>query len=243
MPNEQAGEVTEFFDAKLGPDQAFEIDCPNILSHTKTTSGKFLKGFAVIESPIELDVLAVYTAGERTVETLHMERVPARRMAHCENFRLDLSTNDGGVPWKVKKDEDLKTKEPRPAVRFGPNNDWQWVSGWIDGKSTLTPTPKKTYTTTYEYCFCLCTDFRQAELNLAFMVDDSAIVYLNGGRIGGVPLLNQQTGVGTTNQSAFHAGENCVTVEVNDTKPVLTGFAVKGWMTSLGGRCPSPAGP
>ena len=43
--------------------------------------GKFLKGFLVIESEIELDVVAVYTAAgaEGQVESLHTERVPPRR--------------------------------------------------------------------------------------------------------------------------------------------------------------------
>jgi hypothetical protein len=40
----------------------------------------FLKGFAIIESRIELDIVAVYTAAgaTRQIETLDIERVPAR---------------------------------------------------------------------------------------------------------------------------------------------------------------------
>ena len=40
---------------------------------------EFIDGFAVIESDVEMDVIAVYTAGEHgKVQTLHSERVPAR---------------------------------------------------------------------------------------------------------------------------------------------------------------------
>ena len=65
--------------AELGPDEALEIDCPDISKLAHTDAG-FLKGFVVIESEVELDVVAVYTAAGRDeqVETLHTERVPAR---------------------------------------------------------------------------------------------------------------------------------------------------------------------
>lgn len=56
-----------------------EIDCPDIrkLAHQ---DAEFLKGFVVIESKTELDVVAVYAAGARDgqVVTLHSERLPAR---------------------------------------------------------------------------------------------------------------------------------------------------------------------
>ncbi len=82
LPGETPGPVSRVFRAKLGPDEALEIDCPDIHKHARTTAGCFLKGFAVIESGVELDVVAVYTAAGKTkrVETLHMERVPPRRV-------------------------------------------------------------------------------------------------------------------------------------------------------------------
>jgi hypothetical protein len=85
LPGERPGPVSRFFDARLGPDEAFEIDCPDILKHTRTRSG-FLKGFAVIESDTELDVVAVYTAAgaSRLVETMEITRVPPRRRAGAE---------------------------------------------------------------------------------------------------------------------------------------------------------------
>lgn len=58
LPREQSGKVSEFFDAKLGPDETLEIDCPEIRERTDREAD-FLKGFVVIESDVELDVVAV----------------------------------------------------------------------------------------------------------------------------------------------------------------------------------------
>jgi hypothetical protein len=84
LPNERSARPTGFFDARLGPDEALEIDCPDIVRHLREAGmeGEFFKGFAVIQSKVELDVVAVYTAAGATgqVETLHTERVPARQV-------------------------------------------------------------------------------------------------------------------------------------------------------------------
>jgi len=79
LPELKPGPVSQFHDAELGPDEALEIDCPDIFKLARTDA-RFLKGFVVIESAVELDVVAVYTAAGRDehVETLHTERVPAR---------------------------------------------------------------------------------------------------------------------------------------------------------------------
>lgn len=79
LPGLKPGPVSRFYDARLGPDEALEIDSPDIM---KLAEGRadFLKGFVVIQSEVELDVVAVYTAAGSTgqVETLHTERVPPR---------------------------------------------------------------------------------------------------------------------------------------------------------------------
>src|SRR5262249_45047501 len=46
LPEEKAGRVTQLFDVKLGPDEALEIDCPDILKHARARD--FFKGFVVI---------------------------------------------------------------------------------------------------------------------------------------------------------------------------------------------------
>jgi hypothetical protein len=82
LPNERSARPTGWFDARLGPDGALEIDCPDIVRHLHQADmqGEFFKGFAVIQSKVELDVVAVYTAASWRVETLHTERVPARQV-------------------------------------------------------------------------------------------------------------------------------------------------------------------
>ena len=81
-PRERPGPVSRFSDAKLGPDEALEIDCADIREHAPPeASARLLKGFVVIESKVELDVVAVYTAGEgRAVQALHVERIPLRQV-------------------------------------------------------------------------------------------------------------------------------------------------------------------
>lgn len=81
LPNEKAGKVSPFFDVTLKADEALEIDCGDIYSHMQMHP-TFLKGFVVIESKTELDVVAVYTAAGASgqVETMDIETVQPRRV-------------------------------------------------------------------------------------------------------------------------------------------------------------------
>lgn len=82
LPDEKAGPITPLASAELGPDGAVEIDCREILARAKKGEG-FLKGFVVLESEEELDVVGVYTAAgaTRQIETLEIERVPVRHVS------------------------------------------------------------------------------------------------------------------------------------------------------------------
>jgi hypothetical protein len=80
FPDEKPGPVTPFFGTRLGADEAVEIDCPEIFGRLPNV-GDFIKGFVVIESEVDLDVVAVYTAGPGQVATMDVERVAARRIA------------------------------------------------------------------------------------------------------------------------------------------------------------------
>jgi len=107
LPGEEAGPVSNFFEAKLGPDRAFEIDCPDIFKHLAPAGAPapdFLKGFVVIESDVELDVVVVYTAGgpDGRVTTLDVERVPPRRLRPAQVGLPDL----------------IPVPDPRPGVGF-----------------------------------------------------------------------------------------------------------------------------
>ncbi len=81
LPNEKGGPISKLIDASLDGDQALEIDCGDIFA---LIGGKvtFAKGFVVIQSPSELDVITVYTAAASatgTVATMALERAPVRK--------------------------------------------------------------------------------------------------------------------------------------------------------------------
>lgn len=82
---QRPGPISPWFKAYLEPDQAFEIDCPDIrkiLSATPTPvpMPPFIKGFVVILTPTPLDVTAVYTARptDGQVSTMDIEVVEPR---------------------------------------------------------------------------------------------------------------------------------------------------------------------
>ena len=80
LPGEQPGHVSKFTSNALGGDEALEIDCPDIYRLAGLPKGCFLKGFLVIQSLTELDVVAVYTAAgaDGHVETLDVEYIEPR---------------------------------------------------------------------------------------------------------------------------------------------------------------------
>ena len=83
MPQVTPGPISQFFPVALKGDQAVEIDCTDIARRAPVRT-RFLKGFVVIQSPTELDVVGVYTAAtsaDGRVVTLEIERVPVRRAA------------------------------------------------------------------------------------------------------------------------------------------------------------------
>jgi hypothetical protein len=83
LPGEKVGSISPFFSKQLKYDEAMEIDCPDIKGHLRLPpwGTTFVKGFAVIRSRYELDIVAVYTASATfgsPVVTLAIERVPKR---------------------------------------------------------------------------------------------------------------------------------------------------------------------
>jgi hypothetical protein len=81
LPAETVGKISELFPKLLKADEAMEIDCPDILKHLGMPANAFVKGFAVIQSNRELDIVGVYTAAPSpsgTVVTMAIERVPKR---------------------------------------------------------------------------------------------------------------------------------------------------------------------
>lgn len=74
---QQGGPISDRFPTALAADEAYEIECADIL---RPFGRKAAKGFVVLLSPAVLDVVAVYTAAAPApgspVVTMFMERVP-----------------------------------------------------------------------------------------------------------------------------------------------------------------------
>jgi len=87
----QAGPVSEFRELSLKRDQTLTIDCREIISEVSTRRSELIEGFVIIESPAELDVVTVYTAGATSghVETLHTQRVEPIRMGSCADLIVE----------------------------------------------------------------------------------------------------------------------------------------------------------
>ena len=81
LPDGKPGEISRFAEIKLAPDQALSLDCAQVYELLHAKPG-FIDGFAVVESNVELDVVAVYTAsGENGhITALQTERVPVRKI-------------------------------------------------------------------------------------------------------------------------------------------------------------------
>jgi hypothetical protein len=244
QPGVQPGPVSPFFAARLKPDEAVEIDCPDILRASEHR-GRPLKGFVVIESARELDVVAVYTATRGGgVDALDIERVPARPYVACTDLRLQLNT--GKTAWTVEQDPSSGTIEPRPAqVVANPHPAWGQIQGaqWITAASQpggLGPFGR--------YCyglrFCLCSGFEDPKLEVQLLADDVGELQLNGHMIGTGPPANFATPIslGTSDPAHFVAGENHLALYVDNSGGGPTGFSLAGTLTAGRGRCPSGDG-
>ena len=79
LPNERVGPISPFFVTTLKADETLQIDCGDIYGHLGIPPGTFIEGFAVLQPPTDLDVVAVYSAEAGAgVTTFHTERVPVR---------------------------------------------------------------------------------------------------------------------------------------------------------------------
>ena len=130
----------------LGPDLALEIDCRQVMQTFPPPPPvpTFVKGYVVIESDIELDVVAVYSGtqgGNTQLGSFHTERVQPRCVPVCEDLVLPLHT--GFADWR--------TVAPTPG-QLGPvvpvSANWgvaapspsKWVGQYsTDGQPTTSP--------------------------------------------------------------------------------------------------------
>jgi hypothetical protein len=236
----------------LGPDRAIEIDCHQVMQALPVPAPGFVKGYVVIESDIELDVVAVYTGtnpATGALTTFHTERVQPRCVPVCEDLVLPLHT--GLAAWQTVAPT---PGQLGPVVPIAPLSIWAlapagslWVSQLKADESSADLGERH-----YELCFDLCSGFEvPAPFDIDVVADDSARVFLNGtaaanliGQVGNpsggggfqaLTRLTVQTGL-------LRVGRNCFRVEVTNGPPPAghgpTGFALAGILHVPRGKCP-----
>jgi hypothetical protein len=225
----------------LGPDQAVEIDCDVISQVLPPPAPGFIKGYVVLESDMELDVVAVYSGGQAgcaALSSIHTERVPARQVAVCEDLVLPLDT--GLAAWQTVAPT---TGSLGPVALVNPlNSAWtgalpfgaRWVS-----QSSSDGTNASAGTRYYDLCFDLCSGFTvPAPFPIQVMAADSATIFLNNSVIGTAPAPAFQAPTTIpVDPSLLRAGRNCFRIEVNNVE-TATGFVVAGTLRVLRGKCP-----
>jgi|SRR5579862_3899955 len=244
--------VSQYFGPiSLGPDGAFEIDCPLIrlivqILYSPQSPPQFIKGYFVIESDIELDVVAVYTAAQSTrgpVSTFQTERVQGRCVPVCEDLVLPLNT--GVAAWQTITSSGtlvgpVVAPLPLSAFTTGAWGPAPFGASWASAvASDGTNAPAETQH--YQLCFDLCSGFTApAQIQIQVAADNSAQVLLNNISVGNVTGFAPPTLVNIT-PSALQPGRNCLQINVTNIQgptPNPTGFYVTGILQVARGKCP-----
>jgi hypothetical protein len=121
LPGERPGNVSRESRNRLDAYEAMEIDCDDIAHHARMPDGCFLKGFVVIESPVELDITAVYTAGghEGDVTTMDVETIQPHK---ARAPRRPPKEPPEQVPERPKLPDLVPVKPFPPGPPFFPSN-------------------------------------------------------------------------------------------------------------------------
>ena len=103
--------VTPFKEVSLGPDGAVQVSCFNISNFFCPINGicvdfAFLDGFLVINTPVELDVVSVYSARHNNgeVETMEVEYIDPRKISKVIKLESDNGTSE--IKKRIKYPED-----------------------------------------------------------------------------------------------------------------------------------------
>lgn len=253
--------ISPFHEASLRPDEALEIDARDVARAINVGPPRFAKGFVVIESPCELDVVAVYTAlpvGKGAPSSglvFSTERVPARRIEACLDLKLDIST--GVADWMITSSPMTSVNTPCQATVIqdadrlsSPQWTTQTGSRWISARGNVNDKPVFApgwYL--FQYCFTLCSGFTQPQLKMSVLVDDYAWVRLNGAWVM-PPYLFSQPNVprnyggppqALTVTSGFLPGRNCLELvvynDVNSHPVNPVGVNMLGTLTAERGAC------
>jgi hypothetical protein len=240
------GPISAYQNARpLDPDRGIEIDCRQIMNSLPQPAPSFVKGYVVIESDIELDVVAVYSTAQTptgAVNGFHTERVEPRCVPVCEELVLPLHT--GIADWRSVASSvggplghvALVTSPPWGPPPFG--------SLWVSQLATDGQGFTQVGTRQYDLCFDLCFGFTvPPRFDIQVMADDSATVSLNGNLVGSVPIPGYNTPTTlSVNTQFLRPGRNCFRVSVLNGPPPggggPTGFAVAGLLRVARGKCP-----
>lgn len=238
LPGLKIGKVSDFSDATLCADEALEIAESDIRKRLRTDADH-IEGWVVIETPVELDVVAVYGTAAKplgTVDAFHTERVKPRYLPVCDDFSLDIST--GVSAWEVK--------EPGTATMFNVATLSQPHPAWAAAQpGSLWVRPGTSETAgdyTYKLNFKLCSGFRNPTLNVGLLADNFIrSVSLNGNSLPFTsPLPSGShfniTPIQCTGSQFFKAGINELIIVMNN-EGGPTGLNIHGHIDVVNGLC------
>lgn len=145
LPDGAQGSVLPPARVAISGGYALEIDCPEILRAAES-KGTFLKGFVVLDSPMWLDVVAVYTAAgaAKQVETLHTERV----YGWSSDFRPPIALNQPDLVPQPRRSRDFCVRDAEGRLVVTVKNQGESDAGssitrvtFPKGQVVTVPTP------------------------------------------------------------------------------------------------------
>lgn len=227
----------------LGPDEVIEIDSGNILSQLAQPPS-FFKGYVVIESSEELDVVAVYSGNASTnatttapLSTFHTERVDGRVISVGDHLVLPLNT--GIADWRYIGTKPGPYFKEQPVALIPPvtQNPWteQRVSELVSDNNNPDPASVNV-AKRYRLCFDLCCGFEAADTQLRITVDDEATLWLNGSQFATITTPNSPQPI-TMKGNLLRVGSNCIEIEVVNKFISATSFGLMGLLQVPRGRC------
>lgn len=239
----KVGRVTNFASFTLCADEALEIDNPQILKPFSPLP--FVKGYVVIESPEELDVVAVYTVAQDycgPCHSLYTERVPPRCVPVCEDLVLPINT--GVADWQTVSVLGHPISPSRPVVDLAPyNSAWSAPpsgSTWVSSAASDVRNARAGQYI-YQLIFDLCSGFSDPILHIDGLADNRADIFLNGHSAGAFHSFTAISSL-TVPPANFVPGKNILQAVVTNSPGSRnrnpTGFAISGLLRVTRGRCP-----
>lgn len=239
------GGITTPRELTLRPGAGVEIDTHHVIGGNPP---RLHKGFVVIESPCELDIVAVYSAAPPSaghiggVVAFHTERVAPRVVEACDDLELDLST--GVFPWTIIRATNAagaplpNLTTPRPAWLIESGQPGAWINQpgarWISTNAGNVTSGVYTF----RACFSLCAGFGPIALDLSTLTDNAAQVLLNGAVVQTTGVTSF-TGPPSTAHltTGFLPGRNCLEVVVRNDGTNPMGLNLRALLRAAHGAC------